>query len=252
MKIPKPLQFIIVVLVVYGLLKAPGLLLGKPIPQSVIFMYMLFVVIAVLLVMTATDESTEELFAPVRALVEDPSKRLIRNVVFIILPLTAGYIAYGFTKTGGGQAGLRSVHPAPPLEMRAYGKAFDLSTLVNPLRRLEKEDPAEFKRNVEEGGAVYFRNCFFCHGDKLDGIGHYAHALTPPPLPFKGRDTIAQLSESYLFWRIVKGGVGLPQEAGPAESSMPAWEEDLREDEVWKVITFLYDYTGNRPRPLGR
>ena len=143
---------------------------------------------------------------------------------------------------------LRSAHPAPPAVFKAYGKEFDLSTLENPYRKMEKADPAAFKDLIEDGGEVYFKNCVFCHGAKLDGRGHYAHALDPLPMPFTGGDTIAQLQESYVFWRVVKGGPGLPREGGPSISSMPSWEGSLSEDEVWKVILFLYDYTGNRPR----
>ena len=29
---------------------------------------------------------------------------------------------------------------------------------------------------------------------------------------------------------------------------MPVWQNFLQEDEIWKVILFLYDYTGHRPR----
>lgn len=249
MRLPKLAQFIIVVAVIYALLKAPGVFLGKPIPESLIFMYMVLVVATVLLVMTSTDESTEELFRPIRALLKDPKKVFYRNIVFVIAPLIAGYMAYGLASKGiEPPAELRSIHPAPPAKMSAYWKQFDLSTLENPLRKTEKEDKGLFNAYVAEGSEIYFRNCFFCHGDKLDGRGHYAHALVPRPLPFKGKDTIAQLSESYVFWRIVKGGPGLPSEGGPASSSMPAWEEKLTEDEVWKVILFLYDFTGNRPR----
>ncbi|HBG46444.1 MAG TPA: hypothetical protein DDW94_05575 [Deltaproteobacteria bacterium] len=245
----KLLNYILINLCFYAILKAPGLLMGKPIPGSVISMYMFFIVITVLLVMTVTDRGVEALFAPLRALVEDPSKAILRNIVFIILPVAAGYIAY----TQSGKASvppveLRSAHPAPPAVFKAYGKEFDLSTLENPYRKMEKADPAAFKDLIEDGGEVYFKNCVFCHGAKLDGRGHYAHALDPLPMPFTGGDTIAQLQESYVFWRVVKGGPGLPREGGPSISSMPSWEGSLSEDEVWKVILFLYDYTGNRPR----
>ncbi|MFQ5735577.1 MAG: c-type cytochrome [Thermodesulfobacteriota bacterium] len=249
MRIPKLLQFFIIVAVIYGFFKAPGVLLGKPIPSSLIIMYMFFAVVTVLLVMTSTDESTAELFAPVRALVEDPSKRMIRNAVFAVVPLAAGLLTYSFIRPGfTPPAMLRSVHPAPPARIKAYGRSFELNTLKNPLRGLEREDPEKFRTLVGQGGEIYFRNCFFCHGDKLDGKGHYARAVFPAPLPFTGKDTIAQLSESYVFWRVVKGGPGLPAEAAPQLSMMPAWEGTLSEEEVWKVILFIYDYTGNRPR----
>ena len=29
---------------------------------------------------------------------------------------------------------------------------------------------------------------------------------------------------------------------------MPAWEDFLTEDEIWSVIIFLYEQTGNEPR----
>ena len=62
------LKFILINLFFYGLLKAPGLFMGKPIPASVISMYMFFIVMTVLLVMTITDRGAKELFAPIAAL----------------------------------------------------------------------------------------------------------------------------------------------------------------------------------------
>lgn len=242
------LKFALTSLFFYLLLKAPGVLFGKPIPSSLVSMYMFFIVITVLLVMTITDEGAKKLFAPILALVEDPSKKAARNIVFIVLPIGAAAVAYDGNAGKTPPAELRATHPAPPALSRAYGKTFDLAALENPFRKIEKQDTEAFAALVKEGGEVYFKNCFFCHGDKLDGHGHYAHALDPKPLPFTGGDTIAQLQESYVFWRILKGGPGLPREGGPAISAMPAWEKELTEEEIWKVILFLYDYTGNTPR----
>lgn len=253
MKIPALLKFFLTVLAAYMALKAPGLLAGKPVPGSLITMYMFFIIVTTLLAMTFTDEGAKELFAPIKALVEDPSRKTVRNIVFVIAPLAAAYFAYTGAKPASRPAAqLRAAHPTPPSVVKAYGNAYNLATLENPFRKAQKENPAEFKALVDEGGGIYFRNCFFCHGDKLDGKGHYAQALDPLPLPFQGKDTIAQLQESYVFWRIVKGGPGLPREGGPALSSMPAWEEMLTEEEVWKVILFIYDYTGNTPRSWGK
>ncbi|HHL40791.1 MAG TPA: cytochrome c [Deltaproteobacteria bacterium] len=249
MKIPKLLQFVIYVLIAYGIFQAPYYLMGKPIPSSLILMYMFFAVITILLAMTATEESTRELFGPIKALVEDPDKWLIRNVVFIIVPLVAAYITYNQVKpTYQAPVELRSTHPAPPSSMKAYGKSYNLAKLENPLRKVEKEDPERFKELVREGGEIYFKNCYFCHGDKLGGKGHYAQGFNPLPLPFQGKDTIAQLQESFVFWRIATGGPGLPKESTPWMSSMPIWQDFLSEEEIWKAILFIYDYTGNVPR----
>ena len=82
----------------------------------------------------------------------------------------------------------------------------------------------------------------------MAGDGMYAHGLNPIPTNFTDPGTIAQLQESFLFWRIAKGGPGLPDEGGPWDSAMPAWEKFLKEEEIWEVVLFLYDHTGQRPR----
>ncbi len=33
---------------------------------------------------------------------------------------------------------------------------------------------------------------------------------------------------------------------------MPVWQNFLSEEEIWKVILYLYDYTGRRPRSWER
>ncbi|MDP3773477.1 MAG: cytochrome c [Gemmatimonadales bacterium] len=101
---------------------------------------------------------------------------------------------------------------------------------------------------MAEGRRVYYQNCVFCHGDRFDGQGDYAHAFNPAPLSFTDPGTIAQLTESYVFWRIAKGGRGLPREGTPWNSAMPAWEDFLTEDEIWAVVMFLYEHTGWHPR----
>jgi len=245
----KPVKFIAVLAVSYALLKAPGVVFGAPVPASLIAIYIFFILVSTLLAMTATDEGARSLFSPVVRLAADPAWRTPRLVVAVVLPVAAALITYSsLSAVPGLPSELRSIHPAPPAYLAAYGKRFDLGALDNPLRALEGEDPAGFEGTVEAGRDVYFARCVYCHGARLDGRGHFARAIHPAPLPFTGSDTIAQLRESYLFWRIVRGGEGLPREAAPWSSAMPAFEATLTEEEVWQVITFLYDFTGNRPR----
>jgi len=249
-RIPRLLQLALVVLGVYfGFILVFDVLLGQLIPKSLLTMYMVFVVSGVLMVFTFTEEDTQELIDPIKSLVEDPSRKTIRNVVFVIVPLLAGYYTYSsMTPSFEAPTELRTIHPAPPGKFKAYGKSYNMPTLINPFRKFEKEDPAKFKDLVKEGGDVYIKNCQYCHGDKLDGKGPYASGLNPTPLNFQDVGTIAQLQESFLFWRIATGGPGLPAEAAPWISSMPIWENFLTEDEVWKVILYLYNYTGRQPR----
>ncbi len=247
---PRLLQAVLVVAGCYAALRVIfDVLLGQPIPASLMTMYMFFVIAGVFMVFTFTEESTRELVAPIKALVEDPKRKTVRNVVFVIVPLSAAVLVYDrMQPSAEAPLELRSIHPAPPSTVKVFDKRFDLLALENPYRRFEKEDPEKFRELVNEGAEVYIQNCQYCHGDKLDGKGPYAPGLNPVPLNFQDVGTIAQLQESFLFWRIATGGPGLPKEAAPWISSMPVWQEFLSEEEIWMVILYLYDYTGHRPR----
>ncbi len=250
LKIPRLLQAVLVLAGVYlGFILVFDFLLDAVIPSSVLAMYMFFVTAGVFMVFTFEEEGTRELVAPIKALVEDPSKRLILNVVIVIVPVLVGAGTYvQMVPSFDAPLELRSIHPAPPTTVKVFGKRLNLLKLENPYRKLKKADPKKFKKLVGEGAKINIQNCQYCHGDKLDGKGPYAAGLNPTPLNFQDVGTIAQLQESYLFWRISTGGPGLPKEAAPWISSMPVWQDFLSEDEIWKVILFLYDYTGHRPR----
>jgi mono/diheme cytochrome c family protein len=249
-RVPRLLQAVLVVVGIYLAFRVIfDVILGQPIPASLMVMYMFFVIAGVFMVFTFTEESARELVAPIKALVDDPGKKNIRNVVFIIVPLLVSAIVYYKMQPSlDAPLELRSIHPAPPASVKAFGKRFDLTKLENPYRKFEKQDPEKFRELVADGGVVYIQNCQYCHGDKLDGNGPYAQGLNPVPLNFQDVGTIAQLQESFLFWRIATGGPGLPKEATPWISSMPVWQNFLSEEEIWKVILYLYDYTGRRPR----
>ena len=250
MRIPRLLQAVLVLAGVYfGFILVFDVILDAVIPSSLLAMYMFFAAAGVFMVFTYDEDQTRELMAPIKAMVEDPTKRLWRNIVFVIVPLLAGGGTYWQMQPGfEAPLELRTIHPAPPSTAKIYGMRVNLLQLENPFRKIEKEDPEQFRELVNEGAAVYIENCQYCHGDKLDGKGPYADGLNPTPLNFQDVGTIAQLQESYLFWRITTGGPGLPKEAAPWISSMPVWQDFLKEDEIWKVILYLYDYTGHRPR----
>ena len=122
-------------------------------------------------------------------------------------------------------------------------EAINIKTLEVPLKNLSnplRQDPNNLKKYIKSGGENYFKHCFLCHGDLMDGQGLFGDRLSPPPADF--HKSIAQgKSENYFFWRIMKGGKGLPNEFHPWESAMPAWEETLSADEVWQVILFIFE-----------
>jgi mono/diheme cytochrome c family protein len=234
------------VLVVYGIAYVPPLLgIGSaPVPGSVVLQFMLTVLAGILIYVSDSEEKWRRFQEPIRATMVDPGKRYLRLGLLIAIPLLVGWLAFQQVReTVAAPPSLRSIHPAPPSAITFRGGSMTLAGIDNPLR-----GDGSITEDYERGKEVYYRNCVACHGDALDGQGHYAHGFAPTPLPFTGTGTIAQLTESFVFWRIAKGGPGLPKEGAPWNSAMPAWEEFLSEEEIWAVIIFLYEQTGNRPR----
>jgi mono/diheme cytochrome c family protein len=220
-----------------------------PIPASVLGMYMFFIVVAQLLYVSADAERFADFKRPLVTLIVDPKLSTWRLALGVGLPLLAGWGGFvGARSEVTPPVHQRSIHPAPPAQVSFAEKTVDLLTAENPFRHLEEIDPQAFREHVERGKDVYYANCVLCHGDNLEGDGLFAHGFNPIPANLADPGTIAQLQESYLFWRIAKGGPGLPEEATPWDSAMPAWEQFLSEDEIWEVILFLYDFTGAKPR----
>jgi len=216
-----------------------------PAPWSVVTLYMAIVLVAVLVYVSSDSDSWRNFLAPIRSTLVDDSKRPIRFALMVLIPLVVGYYAY--TQAAArieAPVELRAIHPAPPASISFRGKTLDIQGLDNPLRK----DAGNFEKHVGEGAVIYIKNCMYCHGDNLDGAGPFAHAFNPLPANFTDSGTIAILQEAYLFWRIAKGGPGLPKESNPWNSVMPAWEDRLSAEDIWKVIMYLYEATGYQPR----
>jgi mono/diheme cytochrome c family protein len=161
-----------------------------------------------------------------------------------VIPLLIGLATFNMARPHvGSTAQLRSIHPAPPSTITFQGRTLEIEGLENPLRAR-----GSMADHYLEGRRVYYQNCLPCHGDLLDGQGHFALGYNPVPLAFHEAGTIDQLQESFLFWRIAKGGLGLPREGTPWNSAMPVWEDFLTEDEIWAVIIFIYEQAGLEPR----
>jgi mono/diheme cytochrome c family protein len=220
-----------------------------PIPGSMLRIYLAILSGALAVYATSDRERLSQVTRPLVAFVTEPRFLVPLALVALALPAAlAAKIYRDMTQPPTPPFFGRTVHPAPPGQITVHDKPFDLTNLANPHRALETSNPALYREKVTAGRQVYYSNCFFCHGDLMRGEGVFAHSLLPVPTNFQDPGTIAQLQENYLFWRIAKGGPGLPEEAGPWMSAMPAWDQFLDEEQIWDVILFLYDYTGNRPR----
>lgn len=268
-KIPKLVQFPILYAAAYILLRV---VLQPPIPFSLLAMYMGVFTIGALLYCSCTTESWNSFAGPIARMLRgnDGPSKVKRGLTFVIVP---GLIAVGtynqMLPKFGEPIELRTVHPAPPASINVHKKLVTLQTAENPFRvgddgeylKVGEEskyfganswvnDPPKFLQQVKEGGIVFFgtAGCFFCHGDNLDGKGPFSFAFNPIPANFADPGTISQLQETFVFWRVAKGGPDLSREAFPWASAMPPWEKHLVTNEIWKVVIFEYWHTGFFPR----
>jgi mono/diheme cytochrome c family protein len=234
------------VLFKYGIAYLPPLLGADsaPVPASVLLQFMLVASVGIFIFVSENEDRWRRFKEPISATLVAPDKKWLRTTLLVAAPLGIGYLAFQAARPSVPvPISLRSIHPAPPGQISFQGRTIALTGLENPLR-----SRGEMADHLLTGRRVYYQNCLPCHGDRLDGQGHYAHGFSPTPLAFDDPGTIAQLTESFVFWRIAKGGPGLPREGTPWSSAMPAWEDFLSEDEIWSVIIYLYDHSGFQPR----
>jgi DMSO reductase family type II enzyme heme b subunit len=226
-------------------------------PKTLMIQYMIITIIGILLYFAFDDKKWAEFKAPILSALRDDDKSLLRWFFLISVPLLVAYVVYAMVKPSNeAPVELRQVHPAPPARLKVFNKTYDLATLENPVRNeildsLAKDKEAgweKYRESVTAGRDIYYQNCFYCHGDLLDGQGHYGHGFNPQPINFQDPTIIPQLQEAFLFWRIATGGPGLPVEGTPWNSAMPVWHEMLGEQDIWNVINFLFDYNGQVPR----
>ncbi len=220
-----------------------------PLPQSVVLMYMGLAGAAVFMHLSSDQKRWERFLASATALLAESRTKYQRWTLGLVVTLYAGYLQYaGMLPSTAPPSALRTIHPTPPSEIEVRGKVVRLDDARNPYRG----DSSKKEKALEEGRVIYFQNCFYCHGDHLDGNGHFGKGFMPRPLDFQDPGTIASITEPVVFWRVSKGGKGLPVESWPWNSAMPAWEEMLTEDQMWKVILYIYDATGKEPKSFGK
>ena len=220
-----------------------------PIPSSVVSIYMGIVTMAILAYVSSSEDRREAVSRPLIRFMTEKRYTGMLAVTVVAIPAAAATNVYVQMNAPLQPPFFsRTVHPASPSEITVHDKKIDLDNGENPFRHLETSNPEEFRKHVENGRRVYFQNCVYCHGDNLSGNGMFVHGLDPIPTNFADAGTIPMLRETFLFWRISKGGPGLPDEGGPWDTAMPAWEKFLKDDEMWDVVLFLYDFTGSKPR----
>src|SRR5439155_18914020 len=207
-----------------------------PLPMSLVWLYLFLTACGIIVFGTLTGESIESLFGPVFRFLSGEgigeAAGVVRLAIFALVPLLVGWVTYDdLAPRTEPPVENRTIHPAPPIEYVG---------LANPVPNTPE--------NVMMGKGLYAAYCSPCHGALFNGNGPASDGWNPPPANFRDSGTIAQLQESYLFWRIKKGGVGLPIEAHPWKSAMPRWEVELPDEWNWKMIMAEYAGSGHKPR----
>ena len=219
------------------------------VPGSVLKLYMGIATLALFAYITSDRNRAEGFIRPVAQLVTTPRLRPVLLAILVAIPALAAWNVWAKMRVPlEAPAFGRTIHPAPPDSITVHDQPVDLITAVNPYRELAAQEPEAYAAHLENGKRVYYENCFYCHGDAMAGDGMYAHALNPIPSNFTDKGVLPNLQESYIFWRISKGGPGLPEEGGPWDTAMPAWESFLTTEEMWDVALFLYEFNGYKPR----
>ena len=234
----------------FGVPYASMLIAGRndplPVPGALMGIYLGLVLVGVFVYLAADEARLREFLAPVETLLRGPARvqttrerifSLGRWAVLIAVPLGIGWAVYSRTAPSSTPpTALRLQHPTIP---------FEYEKLTNPFRNANGTvDPAI----IEEGRVLFQINCRPCHGTPADGQGPMAYGFRLKPANFTSEDTIATVIEAYAFWRIKEGGIGLPVEGSPWDSAMPAWKDELTDEQIWKIIAAEYDTAGVDPR----
>jgi hypothetical protein len=244
---PGPLAWFLLWMVTVWVILSFGF--TAPVPDSVIKIYMGIAALSLLAYLSSDRERLESATKPLVAFMTE--RRYMPYLLAMVVAIPAAIMAnlyFGLTAPPSEPAFGRTIHPEPPDQIVVLDEPVNLVTANNPFRSLESSDPERFAEHVANGRRVYYENCFYCHGDLMRGDGMYAEYLNPIPTNFHSTGTIEQLQESFLFWRIAKGGPGMPPAGLPWDSAMPAWENFITQEEMWDAVLFLYDFTNRRPR----
>lgn len=100
---------------------------------------------------------------------------------------------------------------------------------------------------LEEGKAIFTRECMVCHGASGKGDGPYGDGLQPSPPDFSDSSAYGTLqnpsyTDADYFWRISEG---LPW------SAMPPWKSQYSEEQRWKVVHYIrVNFTQTEQRPV--
>jgi mono/diheme cytochrome c family protein len=160
------------------------------------------------------------------------------NVVLGAELLLAGLMAVGFAVRGF-RTRSRVVRWAAPLA--AFALIFGGSLTVQGTRALAVsgvQNPiAPTQASISRGQEIYVDSCATCHGINGRGDGPAGLSLVPRPADFRTH-LQAGHTDAQLFDWVSNGFPG---------SAMPAWKNNLGEEDRWNVINYIKATFGQSP-----
>ncbi len=100
----------------------------------------------------------------------------------------------------------------------------------------------ELKGDAAKGEAHYKTLCVSCHGEKGEGNGAAAAALTPKPANFTDAKRAAEIDDEYVYTIIKEGGA-----AKGKSPLMVAWKGSLKEQELRDVTAYVRAFAKAAP-----
>lgn len=85
---------------------------------------------------------------------------------------------------------------------------------------------------IRAGSTLYAKQCASCHGVQGMGDGEAGKDLSPSPALLAYMIQMPMSVDEYMFWTISEGGQ-------PFGTAMPAFKDNLSEDEIWKIVTYM-------------
>ncbi len=156
-----------------------------------------------------------------------PAPQLDMNLLWAMLLLPFGLVLVISQRTTRGSrgstgrvAGVAAIFVAAALAISADQHRHGLTTLQSP----NPGDPT----SIAQGAEVFATNCASCHGETGKGDGPAAAGLSPPPADLKQHIPLHSEGQTFLFV-----SDGLPG------SAMPAWSDQLTEEQMWDVVNYL-------------
>jgi mono/diheme cytochrome c family protein len=100
-----------------------------------------------------------------------------------------------------------------------------LVSTSKPLLARDGPDAAHFR-----GSLVFFNYCVTCHGPNADGNGRAAKLYDPRPANLRESDK----NDAYMRLIVQRGGKALAR-----SEFMPPWGEELTEEQIADVVSYL-------------